>query len=107
MNRIRIISAPTGPSPLDIREKWIGIELPFRARLELRDDPCLSPDRMFDRLPPRLPIFAVDVNIALGILKVESPETYDWYLENRKDLFESNTVLAIEVSCAEVIGEVA
>lgn len=104
---IRITSAPTGPSPLEIREKWKGIELPYLARVTLRSDDCYSPDRQFDRMPPRPPAYTVDVGAAFEALKAHSLETYEWYLKNRGDLFKPEIkVLAIEVACAEEIGEV-
>jgi hypothetical protein len=39
LEKIRIVKAPPGIAPRDIREKWVGVEIPLATEEEKREQP--------------------------------------------------------------------
>jgi hypothetical protein len=113
---IRIIAIPPGETPLWVREKWVGLELPLvdgdSAAQEVFTSGVLSGPRnrflaIIWGLLGRLKVqsgYPVYVNEALGILEQTAPNAATWWRENvprlqqpkRKFLFASAVCQVID-----------
>lgn len=96
--RMRITSAPTGQAPLEIREKWIGVEISF---LDI-GMPTGSIRGVLngEKVKPHR-AFTVDQVEALTALREKSPEAADWWQEMGFPVEGAQFTFNIE--CAEVI----
>ena len=96
---MRITSAPTGQAPLEIREKWIGVEMPF---LEV-GMPTGSVRGVLDgkKVKPHK-AFTVDQEAALKALRERSPEAADWWKDYGFPV--EGAQFTFNAECAEIIG---
>jgi hypothetical protein len=95
---MRITSAPTGQAPLEVREKWIGVEIPF---LDI-GMPTGSVRGVLDGQKVKLhSAFTVDQVEALSALRKKSSKAADWWA--RMGFPIEGAQFTFNVECAEVI----
>lgn len=95
---MRITTTPSGQAPLAIREKWIGVEIPF---LEIgMPEGSVHGVLNGEKVKPQNG-FTVDQETAISALRQKSPEAADWWNENGFPMFFGQ--FTFNVSCAEVI----
>jgi len=82
--KIKIKKIPEGEAPKEIREKWVGCELPVLGFPKL----ALSQENL-SRKPRHKKCFAVCALSALAILRGKSPEAARWFEENVKPPIDS------------------
>lgn len=112
--RVRIVSAPNGRAPAEVREKWIGCELPLLcANAELiktwvtyytPPTGCIS--FWWDVLRGRVirqKGFPVDSKTALEILGRSNIDAKNWYVENMPHVNHPWTVMFFEASSCSLI----
>jgi len=100
MAGIRIIAVPPGEAPQNVREAWVGLELPLlHGRLgESREwgsvGVLTGPKTFIERLRSYLfgkavkkAGYAVPVNKAIEILAAHNREAAQWWRENTPHLF--------------------
>lgn len=93
---MRITSVPNGQAPLHIREKWIGVEIPF---IEMGTPKSVG---VIDGKPvKRHEAFTVNQTEALTALREKSPEAADWWKNMGFPIPGIHFTFNIE--CAEVI----
>jgi len=96
---MRVTSAPTGQAPLEIRQKWIGVEIPF---LEI-GVPTGSVSGILNgkKVKPHK-VFIVDQVEALTALRKKSPKAADWWKGVGFPI--AGAQFTFNVECAEVVG---
>src|SRR5258708_30648821 len=95
MPTIRIISTPKGEAPLNVREAWIGLELPLApgnrgAGGYYQTQGVLTGPKTFIGALIHLVLgrysisqgYAVDGSVALEILSATQPEAAQWWREH-------------------------
>ena len=118
MPTIRIISAPKGEAPLNIREAWIGLELPVipgkrGARGRYRSQGVLSGPRTFlgailHSILGRYTInegYAVDGSAALVALSATKPEAALWWREHAPRSVAFGNKLVFDAEACELLPE--
>ena len=99
-NRImRITSVPTGQAPLHIREKWIGVEIPFIELKTPQGPVCGVVDGGLVKVGNS---FIVDQVAALTALREKSPEAADWWADVGYPI--PGAQFTFNAECAEVVG---
>ncbi len=76
--RIRITKVPAGEAPLEVRQAWVGLELPSKA---ICGYPPVQTTRgvLSDKLAPSRYEIAVPQHEALEILAERAPEAVAWW----------------------------
>ena len=75
---IRIVKIPNGEAPLEVREAWVGLELPFLYICnESRN--CRGADSGLPVDNPRPLVWAVPEKEALETLRSKSPSAAEWF----------------------------
>ena len=112
--KVRIVARPSGEAPDDVREAWIGLELPVRAGLFGGHRPFLTagvlsgprtwPQRLvalvrgrFDRRSG----YAVDALEAVNILGHKSPMAASWWRARCPHLLDGKHVLVFTADVCE------
>ena len=112
---ICIIDVPEGVAPLEVRQKWIGCELPLLCH---RPDSIRSWTTYFTFPKGFLSFwwgvlrcriiwnkgFPVDATVALEILGRSYPEAAKWYVENTQFKYPW-TVMLFKTNCCSLIGD--
>ena len=85
--RIRIIDIPPGEAPLEVREQWVGLELPL-----VGGDPYAMQLKTCGVLtgasePEETVGYAVSIEDAVRVLEKKSPEAAAWWRSNAAHLF--------------------
>jgi hypothetical protein len=96
--QIRIVKAPPGEAPQEIREAWIGLVLPTNEQT------MQIGDRQVGALggkPQNLGGYKVDGATAITILGEANPEAAQWWHSNAPIALQNTLVFAKEV-CEEV-----
>ena len=96
---MRITSVPTGHAPIELRKKWIGVEVPL---LEVGIPTGLGRSALDSRKTIK-PFrgFIVDQVEALTALRRKSPEAADWWQEMGFPI--KGAQFLFNVGCGEVI----
>jgi len=96
--QLHITSVPAGEAPLWVREKWVGLTLPLLPQKEapsrfmtsgVLTGPTGFIERTYAWLTGRLKPqtgYAVDAQIAIGILASRSPEAAAWWRDHAPHL---------------------
>lgn len=93
---MRITSAPNGQAPLHIREKWIGVEIPY---IEIGTPNAVG---VVDHMPVKqYEAFTVNQTDALMALRKKSPEAADWWKDMGFPV--PGAYFTFNLKCAEVI----
>ena len=117
--RIRIVGLPPGEAPIDIRQAWIGLELPladgkYQKQRSVRELGVLTgPKSLLGflaaeifRLGARTENFVVRAEKAFEILEDANPEAAGWWKENTPHLYKPCGLLAFSSDiCEEVVTE--
>ena len=99
--RIRIVGLPPGEAPIDIRQAWIGLELPLadgksQTQRSVRELGVLTgPKSLLGflaadifRLGARTENFVVRAEKVFEILEDANPEAAGWWKENTPNLYK-------------------
>ena len=112
---IRIVGLPPGEAPIEIRQAWIGLELPlahgrFQAERTVRSLGVLTAPRSFFgilaawifRRGELTNVFVVESVKALEILQAERPNAAEWWKQNAGQFFEQGHLFGFaSESCVE------
>ena len=80
MGIIRIVKIPEGDAPLEIREAWVGLELPCLTK---HDESKEVKNIISQEIrQPRPNCWYVPQDMALEILEEAAPEAAQWWLEH-------------------------
>lgn len=113
---IRIISAPRGPAPLWVREKWIGLELPVEKTKavtvstlpDFKRRRFVTPFHvLWWQLTGKLSNYSgyvVRVDDALRVLEIRHKDAAAWWDENAPHL-RGSTFLFDAASCQLLRGD--
>lgn len=113
MASIRVVTAPPGEAPADIRNAWVGLELPVRrcrAGRYLGSGVLSGPrsvyETLFDLLAWRLTIyrgFAVPSLAAIEILERSNPAAALWWRENAPQMTKPWRHFVFATECCELM----
>jgi hypothetical protein len=114
---IRIVGLPPGEAPIEIRQAWIGLELPladgkYQKERSIRGLGVLSGPKSFFGLffawifrqgdPTKN--FVVQSAKALEILEEERPEAAEWWKENVPHFYKPWMLFAFSSDICEEVG---
>lgn len=91
--RIKIIACPPGQAPEEVRQAWIGLEMP----LSLNQPPRGAVFRgVLNGAPERCNVggFAVDGRIAIEMLQQKNPTAAEWWKKNAPQVFKTPLVFS-------------
>jgi hypothetical protein len=98
--KIKIIATPSGEAPEWVRKEWIGLELPV---VEVDIENGIQFGVVKGGPPQNLGGYSVETTNAIKILKEQSPEAAQWWLEN--PLLKFMDVLVFKKEFCELIEE--
>ncbi|HVV15121.1 MAG TPA: hypothetical protein VHD55_01850 [Candidatus Paceibacterota bacterium] len=101
--RIRITKVPDGEAPLEVRQAWVGLELPCGPICGYGDEP---PKGVLSNEPIKKNMYGFDVpqREALEILEASSPEAAAWWRTH--GFPEGNDYFVFDRHWAEIISGV-
>ncbi len=102
---IRIVKVPSGEAPLEIREAWVGLELPCDPVLGLADIGHRIGAVSGKRLPNQYG-FSVPQKEALDILEQSKPAVAAWWRSRGCPRTDRYNCFSFEESCAVVVSGV-
>ncbi len=110
MNTIKIIKPPSGPAPLQIREVWVGLELPLRlsrphfglVEKQLNPKPGLiaALKRLLSGSIALQKGYYVNSAQALGVLQDHNLVAFNWWAAHAPQFLKPNMYFLFEASCA-------
>lgn len=116
---IRVVNAPAGEAPLEIREAWIGLVLPLSSRSPepvntfgggVLSGPHTFLAILFQLLTGKLQRcvgYKVQSRVALTLLETHSPEAANWWRQNAPRFFKPGRYfLFSSESCERVAGKI-
>jgi hypothetical protein len=115
MPSIRIVAVPPGEAPLEVREAWMGLELPLpRWKTRPRRFPTFGvlsgPQDFFRRLAGLLTFrftmptgYVVGVLPAIDVLERSHPWAATWWRVNTPHLMRRSRHFLFPVECCEFI----
>lgn len=104
MRKIRITGVPGGQAPEEIRQDWIGVEIPIDDNEE---QPSVQEtggviDRGEHPVPKRVySVFALE---AFAALKLHSKTAWDWWYQATPHLFAEGRHLLFDESACELVA---
>lgn len=96
---MRITSAPVGQAPLEIREQWIGVEIPF---LEVGMPAGSAHGVLNGETVKPYKAFTVDQTEAIDALRKKSPEAASWW--ESMGFPKKGGQFTFNAECAEVVS---
>ena len=115
--RIRIVRAPAGEAPEEIRQAWVGLELPLSSRhpglARLPGWGVLSGPKTFWRgishllFRPKNKIsgYAVPGDAALELLAKHAPVAAEWWRQNAPHVAARGQILLFDAQACEEIPD--
>ena len=101
--KIRIKSTPLGEAPEQVRQAWIGLEIPVPPRFAELLQAADALDRS-GRARQALG-YIVDAGVALELLTAHSPEAAEWWRRNAPRLVEPGSTFGFDDDCCEELHE--
>ncbi|PTX90952.1 hypothetical protein [Opitutus sp. ER46] len=91
--RIRIVATPPGEAPLEVREQWVGLELPLMGGevSAVQIETCGVVTGEIDR--EETIGYVIDIEDAMLALASKSPSAVAWWRTNAAHLFEAGGTL--------------
>jgi len=87
MGKIRIVACPPGQAPEDVREAWVGLEIP----LSTKQPPAGAVFRgAVDKAPIKdIEGYAVSRDVAVRMLRKKNPKAAKWWRKNARWLIKN------------------
>jgi len=98
--RIRIVAVPPGEAPEDVRQAWVGLELPLAAG-ERGPSTGSVVGVVSKNVQSPMPGYAVDGRIAVESLASAAPEAAQWWRENAAHVLAAGYQLVFPVEVCE------
>jgi hypothetical protein len=99
--KIRIVNAPEGIQPDEVREAWRGLELPLAAGYPQPGNAAVIVEGHFlNRTVKTYVVYAQD---AFAILAQKAPETLEWWKQNAADFFDPKRIILFDVNVCQRI----
>jgi hypothetical protein len=115
--KIRIKSTPPGEAPENIRQAWIGLEIPVPPRFAERRNVfgvgvLSGPTTWLGQLiailmgrAQRESGYVVEARVAVDLLSIRSPEAADWWRQHAPQLIAPGKYLLFAAEACEEIHE--
>jgi hypothetical protein len=120
MQYIRIIAVPPGEAPVEVREQWVGLELPLNEKRGARPTSIggfgvwSGPKSAFGQIAGlilgkyvRGKHLVVDGATAIRILHEKSPAAAEWWKENASHWLRPGRLLAFAEDVCELLPGVS
>ena len=114
MASIRIISPPPGEAPLEIRQAWVGLELPVLGKRPIRylgsgvlTGPMSFIERLMHLITLRLVVksgYVVPAQRAVEILEAVHPEAARWWHEHAAHAIRAGRKFLFAPECCEYVN---
>jgi hypothetical protein len=113
MASVRIIDTPPGEAPLDIRQAWVGLELPVLAKRPVRylgsgvmTGPKTFTQTLLHLITLRLVVqsgYVVPATRAIEILEAVRPEAARWWREHAAHAIRARRKFLFSPECCEYV----
>jgi hypothetical protein len=100
---VRVVETPRGEAPPEIREAWVGVDLPLRS-WETQPGTVKSGSLLTPGGPVLDHGYAVSGRSAIQALALRSPEAAAWWRANASQVLESGYRFVFPVEVCERLG---